>query len=71
MPIILCPYCASRIDEDTVDCPACGLDTTCDAKLELSESEFGALTEKSCRQCGSRIAGLAFFCPSCRRWEDS
>ena len=67
MILILCPYCMSRIDEQTRVCPTCGEDTTRDAPFERTSAEIVEEPRKRCRFCGASIFALAVICPSCRR----
>ena len=69
MEVILCPYCRSRIDEDTILCPTCGEDTTRDAPIEMELEEVMKAERKACRFCGASMLAAALVCPSCRRWQ--
>ena len=46
--LILCPYCLSPIQDQTIQGPVCLQDTTCDAKYEMTRAEFDAEPRKPC-----------------------
>src|SRR6266581_1799919 len=65
--MIFCPRCYEQIEEDTVLCPTCQLDTTRDAKVEMcSAAELVRERRASCVSCGRQIIALAEFCRFCR-----
>lgn len=63
---ILCPYCRSPISADTVVCPACGMDTTRDAKIEADDMELVQAQTRPCPHCGASVMVGAVICPECR-----
>lgn len=65
--LILCPYCMSPVQEQTVICPVCVQDTTRDAKIELTQAQYDAEPKKACLSCGVQILNLASVCPACRQ----
>ena len=62
---ILCPYCMSVVHEDTVFCGVCGLDTTNDAKIEMTPDEYACVGKKNCPGCHLQIIKFATHCPHC------
>jgi hypothetical protein len=65
MTLILCPYCASSIGEETVICPACGGDTTQDAPFEMTLTEYAAEERTTCLECDAEMLAFAIRCPAC------
>jgi len=64
--MIFCPYCYEQIAEDTVLCPACRLDTTRDAKVEMDSAGLTRERRAACLSCGRQIVAAATICRFCR-----
>jgi len=65
--IILCPYCMSKITEETTLCEHCEQDSRNDAPFEMSHEEFQSLEKKSCSFCSHSIPELATICAHCKK----
>ncbi len=63
--LLLCPYCNNLIEEATHHCPACGLDVTNDALIEMTPWEYWQAECSRCPHCQMRILTLADPCPYC------
>jgi RNA polymerase subunit RPABC4/transcription elongation factor Spt4 len=67
--LILCPYCAGIIAENTNACPTCGLDTRRDASWEVTLEEHRSMDRRRCPNCAVRIPAWADPCPYCKTGE--
>lgn len=65
--VTLCPYCLSKITEETILCKHCEQDTRNDAPFEMSQEEFQSLEKKSCSFCSQSIPELATICLHCKK----
>jgi double zinc ribbon protein len=65
-PLIVCPYCWSEIGVAARSCPACGQDTSRDAKIEIRRTEWMSLPKRACKKCGDQIPARASICSKCR-----
>jgi RNA polymerase subunit RPABC4/transcription elongation factor Spt4 len=67
MTFILCPYCLSRITENSNVCPVCESDVTRDAPIEMTDSEIVGQEKRTCPNCGHEIMSLAVICSYCQQ----
>ena len=63
--LLLCPYCNNLVEETAHHCPACGLDVTNDALIEMLPWEYWQAERLRCPHCQMRILILADPCPYC------
>lgn len=64
--LVLCPFCLSRIQKDTVVCKICREDTTHYAKIEITQEQYNKESKRDCPECTRSISVFSKVCRYCQ-----